>query len=368
MSAGVMTQRIAEAAPFSRLRISEPRLIESLTKDVRSMNAATRVLVRVLLFAVLLQLALSGEAHGQQSAPDDQVIRVNVELVQVDVQVLGKKTGRTVGSLGKEDFQLYEDGVKQQIVELSQGQLPLSVVLLFDLTASVQPVLKPLAAGALEALQHLKPEDEVAVMVYAASAQLLQDFTTDREQVVAAIEKASQMESSEAAFFNEAIFEASEQLGTGKNPRSRRTIIWLTDNVPNIPSEKEHTEKDAFREAFETGTVISALLERSAFSDFAMVTFSKNPMFAPMRQRNPPGDVYQYAERTGGDVMKSSKDEVSAKLAHLIDEIRTRYTLGYYPSVKQPKGKFCEIKLQIRAETRKREGRLLVRAKNGYYR
>ena len=332
------------------------------------MSTAIRVLVRVLLFAGLLQFALPGQARGQQSAPDDQVIRVNVELVQVDVQVMQKKTGRAVGSLSKEDFQLYEDGVQQEVAELSQGQLPLSVVLLFDLTASVQPVLKPLAAGALEALQHLKPEDEVAVMVYAATAQVLQDFTTDRERAVAAIEKASSMESSEAAFFNEAIFQESEQLGKATNPRSRRTIIWLTDNVPNIPADREHGEKDAFRAAFETGTVISALLERSAFSDLAMVTFSKNPMFAAMRKHNPPGDVYQYAERTGGDVTKSSKDEVSTKLAQLIDEIRSRYTLGYYPSVKQPKGKFCEIKLLIRAETQKREGRLLVRTKQGYYR
>jgi hypothetical protein len=157
-------------------------------------------------------------------------------------------------------------------------------------------------------------------------------------------------------------------LGKAKNPRSRRTIIWLTDNVPNIPSDREHGEKDAFRAAFETGTVISALLERSAFSDFAMVTFSKNPVFAAMRKHNPPGDVYQYAERTGGDVMKSSKDEVGTKLAQLIDEIRSRYTLGYYPSVKKSKGTFCEIKLQIRAETQKREGRLIARTKQGYYR
>jgi VWFA-related protein len=325
-------------------------------------------LVRVLLFAVFLQFTLAGRAQEQQGIPDDQVIRVNVELVQVDVQVLEKKTGRAVGSLSKEDFQLYEDGVQQKIAELSQGQLPLSVVLLFDLTYSVQPVLKPLAAGALDALRHLKPEDELAVMVYAASAQLLQDFTTDREQVVAAIKKASEMESSEAAFFNEAVFQASAQLSKARNPKSRRTIIWLTDNVPNIPSDREHSEEDTFREVFGTGTVISALLDRSAFSDFAIVAFSKNPMFALSRNHNPPGDVHKYAERTGGEVMKSSKEEVSAKLAQLIDEIRTRYTVGYYPSVKQPKGKFCEIKLQMRPETQKREGRLLVRTKKGYYR
>ena len=138
-------------------------------------------------------------AQASQDLTDDPIIRTNVELVQVDAQVLEKKTGRPVDSLGKEDFQLYEDGVRQQIAEMSQNQLPLSVVLMFDLTFTVHPVLKPLAAGALQALRHLKPEDEVAVMVYAASAQVLQDFTTDREQVVAANEKASEMESSQEA-------------------------------------------------------------------------------------------------------------------------------------------------------------------------
>jgi VWFA-related protein len=332
------------------------------------MSKTMRVSLRALLLAAVLPTAFLCRMQGQQIAEDDPTIRVNVELVQLDVQVLQKKTGRTVGSLTKDDFQLYEDGVQQQISQLSQNQLPLSVVLLFDLTFSVQPVLKPLAAGALEALNHLKPEDEVAVMVYAASTQLLQDFTTDREKAVAAIEKARDMESGDAAFFNEAIFQASAQLGKVKNRKSRRTIIWLTDNVPNIPSDHEHAEKDALREAFETGTVISSLLERSAISDFFIATFSKNPMFAPLRMRNPPGNVYKYAERTGGDVMTSSKEDVSAKLAQLIDQIRTRYTLGYYPSVKQPKDKFCQLKVQIAAEVQKREGRMLVRTKKGYYR
>ena len=95
--------------------------------------------------------------------------------------------------------------------------MPLSVVLLFDLTDSVRPVLKSLGEGALEALQHLKPEDEVTVMTYAASAQVLQEATTDRALAVAAIEKASRMESAEAAFFNEGIFQAAEQLTRGKN-------------------------------------------------------------------------------------------------------------------------------------------------------
>ncbi len=332
------------------------------------MSRTQLIVMKALLVSALLVFGLSAKAREQQNSSGEPVFRVDVQLVQLDVQVLEKKTGRPAGSLNKADFQLYEDGKPQQVAELSRDQLPLSVVLLFDLTFTVQPVLKPLAAGALEALQHLKPEDEVAVMVYSSTTQLLQDFTTDRNKVVAAIEKASDMESGEAAYFNEAVFEASEQLAKATDPRSRRTIIWFTDNVPNIPSAKQHSEKDAFREVLETGTVVFSLLERSAASDLFMVGFSKNPMFAPFRMHDPPGDVHKYAERTGGDVMKSSKEEVSAKLGKMIDEIRTRYTIAYYPTVKQPKGTFCKIKVRVRPETEKREGKMVVRTKTGYYR
>src|SRR5579863_1321347 len=177
----------------------------------KEMNAAMQALVRMLIFAVSLQFAMPCNAQEPQSTPDDTVIRVNVELVQVDVQVQKKKTGSPVGSLSKDDFQLYDDGVNQHIVTMSRDQLPLSVVLLFDLTYSVRAVLDPLAAGAMEALKHLKPEDEVAVMVYAGSAQLLQDFTTNREQVVAAIEKARAMKSGDPARSEEGVFRSEER-------------------------------------------------------------------------------------------------------------------------------------------------------------
>jgi VWFA-related protein len=318
-------------------------------------------------------------AWAQAPAPAEPVIRVTVDLVVVDAQVVHKKTGRPIGGLKREDFELFEDGVRQEIAAFSQDRLPLSIVFLFDLTDSVRPVLKPLASGALAALKHLKPEDETAVMVYAASAKLLQDFTTDRALTVAAIEKASEMDSDEPAFFNEGVFQAAAQAAKAKNPASRRVIVWLTDNVPNVPSDKRgnrksvsvdrlHTEVDALHELLESGTVVSSLLEFSAMSRTMTVLFTKNPIFAARRKHYPPGDVYKYAEQTGGQVMKSGKEEVAAKLADLIDQIRTRYSLGYRASADQPPGKFCEIKLNVSRDVVKREGQVVVKAKRGYYR
>ncbi len=246
--------------------------------------------MRWALLSAMLGIAAIAQAQF------DPVFRVSTDLVVVDTQVVSKKTGRTIGALKREDFILIEDGARQDIAFFSQNELPLSIVFLFDLTDSVRPVLKPLAAGALDALHHLKPEDETAVMVYAASTQVLQDFTTDRAATVAAIQKASEMHSDEAAFFNEGVYHATVQANKAANPSSRRVIVWLTDNVPNVPSEfmrkrfgssvpagTLHTESDAFQKLFETGTVVSSLVERSAMSDFFLVVQKKNPLLAAGR-------------------------------------------------------------------------------------
>jgi VWFA-related protein len=298
----------------------------------------------------------------------ESTFQVTTNVVVVDAQVVSKKTGRTIGALKKSDFEILENGEKQDIAYFSQNELPLSIVFLFDLTDTVRPVLKPLAAGALEALHHLKPEDETAVMVYDSTARLLQDFTTDRALTVAAIEKARDMTSDEEAYFNEGIYQAAAESDKAKNPGSRRVIIWLTDNVPNIPPAKIHTEADAYQKLFETGTVVSCLLERSAMSDTFLVLYTKNPLFGLSRKHAPPGDVYKYAAQTGGQVMKSSKADVATKLAELIDQIRTRYSLGYHPSRRQAAGTFCEIKVNLAPGIEKREGAALVKTKRGYYR
>src|SRR5262245_15354919 len=61
-----------------------------------------------------------------------EVVKVDVDLVKIDAMVLQKNTARIVGGLKKEDFLLYEDGIKQEVTHFSQDELPLSVVLAID--------------------------------------------------------------------------------------------------------------------------------------------------------------------------------------------------------------------------------------------
>jgi len=217
------------------------------------------------------------------------------------------------------------------------------------------------------------------VMVYAASTQVLQEATTDRALAVAAIEKASRMESEEAAFFNEGIFQAAEQLTKGKNPSSRRVIIWLTDDVPNVPSEREippwyrksiamdklHSQQDALKHVLQTSTLVCSLVKKSEQSAEGESRLMAHPA---ERMLHPPGEVYKYAAATGGQVIEFKQRELQQKLAMMIDDLRMRYSLGYHPSVQKPKGKYCAIKVKLTPEAKKTVGNVVVEARQGYYR
>lgn len=338
-----------------------------------------RTLAAVAIACWLLVTPVLPGIQDSTLTQEKSTYHVNVRLVQIDVQILNKKTNQIAGSLKQDDLQVYEDGVQQQISEFSQDKLPLSVILLIDLTDTVRPVLQSLSQSALVALQHLRPQDQVAVLVYSASTYLVQGFTTDRSLVAAAIDRAAHLGSPEAAFFNEAIYQAATYLSGVKNPDSRRVILWFTDNVPTTPSDEAkarrgeslagkelHTEKQALEQLFRTGTVVCTLLKRSRLSDDHDARYRAE--MATDRMMNPPGDVHKYAKATGGLVVESNDKTIPAKLAELIDDLRLRYTLGYSPSVAKPQGTFCTIKVELAPEVKKLQKDLVVEARQGYYR
>jgi len=159
--------------------------------------------------------------------------------------------------------------------EILHDRLPLSVVFLFDLTVTVRPILKPLAEGAKEVLAHLKPQDEVAIMVFSSHTQLVQDFTTDRSLAVAAIEKAAGMESKDGTFIHEDIYEAIDQAMKSPNSESRRVLVWLTDGTSNMENAiakrtmgKEaplrlHAKLESIDKLLHSPVVVAGLIDRS---------------------------------------------------------------------------------------------------------
>ena len=325
---------------------------------------------------ILCLCLLAYAAWGQDDAA---VFRTTSQLVLLDVQVLQAKTKTSTGGLEAKDFEVYENGARQEISVFGRERFPLSIVLLFDLSPSVRGVLRRLADSAQIALQHLRPEDEVAVMAYSASAQLVDGFTTNRRSTVNAIGRAAAMKSGEAAFFNEAVFQATRQLDQSRTPDSRRVILWLTDNFPDAPSAfmrshfgkslkgiPPHSEAEALRALHESGTVVTALLLKDPLAmTWAEALYAAE---APARLKYPAGNAHQYAEITGGVSPGLRGRNVEERLAEAIDGLRSRYTIGYRPKDTKPAGTFCPIRVALAsgAPIRPKEWKVLVR--QGYYR
>jgi VWFA-related protein len=340
----------------------------------------------LLLYASATTPGLAQE-NPQQAAISEQtaapVIRVSSQLVVLDVLVKNKKTGASIDKLEAKDFVVREDGVPQQITAFSRDMLPLSVVFLFDLTDTVRPTLKPLAEGASEILGHLKPPDQVAIMVFSSHTELLQDFSQDHSLAAAAIAKASDMKSGEGTFIHEDMYEAVEQAMKSTPAESRRALVWLTDGTANLENSFTqktigpgapphlHSKQEAMNKLLQSGVSVAALIDRSPATD-AFVAASFATPFAFMFGARV-GDINHYADMTGGPVLNTSKKEVAARLAELLDQLRARYTLGYVPSSAKPAGTFCKTEVTLAVNAYKEHGgfrksEAAVRARRGYYR
>ena len=324
-----------------------------------SLVSRARVAFILISLAAMPPAATPAQQQKKATADDDEVIRISSDLVVLDALVLNKRTGQSIGGLKTEDFELYDDGVKQQISYFGRDELPLSIMLLLDTSGSVRPIIEQVGDGALNALQQLKPEDEVAVMAFADHAMLVQGFTRDRPRIADKIKEASTaVELGRSTLLSEALYAAARHMPEATNPSSRRVIIVVTDNI--APPADDGTDREIYSELSESGSVVYGLIVRAGIGKVM------NVMTLGLLRA-----VNSYAEQTGGEVIGASKKEVAEKLGSIIARLRARYNLGYKPVNTSDEGKFRRIKLQLSptaaAAAAGRKEKPVVRTRQGYY-
>lgn len=297
-----------------------------------------------------------------RSENQDEPLKLRAELVVIDAQVLHKKTALPIDNLSREDFILYEDGVKQHISHFSRDKLPLSVIILFDVSGSIatdRNAVQRLLGGAYQAMNLLRPEDEVALMQFAEKATLVQPFTRDRDLVVKAVTRMDGR-GQYGTHIDEGILAAAEYMRSAANPDSRRAVIAVTDDVTvefrdrSTVTPMSRYEGQALRELYESGSVLCSLLYEPPETGYVEPYF-KN------------GVAKHLAEATGGISIKVAQADMLAKLSEMIRRLRARYTIGYSPSNTSTDGKFRKIKLSVTPEVEKREGSVALITRKGYY-
>ncbi|MEA2175649.1 MAG: Ca-activated chloride channel, partial [Blastocatellia bacterium] len=196
--------------------------------DTRQPSDSPRRLI--LNFLILLTLAIFPALARAQSSQDDEVVRVNTDLVVLNVTVTDAQ-GNYVHGLKAKDFKIFEDGREQPldtIAGFNVEETPFAAVLLLDTSGSMESRLTLARSAAIRFLDGLRDEDVAAIYRFDAKIEQVQEFSPGRDLP----EMAYSIRAKGMTALNDAIRRAA--LDLSGRAEKRHAIIVLSDGMDNF--------------------------------------------------------------------------------------------------------------------------------------
>ena len=306
-------------------------------------------------------------------AQDDDIISVDTSIVRVNVGVVNR-FGQPIKNLGKNDFALYEDGVKQNILRFEPTVAPFSVVMILDMSGSTLGFRQTIKTSAQRFIDALAPEDRVAIVEFYDKVNVLNDFSSDRKTLYHSIDVANGRGKTK-------LFKAMEvSLSKLSKERNRRkAVIVLTDGVDTETQNQDRSilsklEDSKMKDAIspETNGTLTNILNKADAQGVTVYPLAL-PTGDPARLADPlPIQIEMFsvarsrlkilADRTGGTLNAINRLEEMGKLyAQVAADVRSLYTIEYEPSNEKRDGKWREIKIEVN------KPQLISRTRPGYF-
>src|SRR5438270_1266035 len=184
-----------------------------------------------------LLFALTGGLLAQDS--DTIVFRSDVSLVRVDAQVVDRDN-RAITGLRATDFILREEGRPQQIRNFASENMPVDVLMLLDVSASMRPHVQRIADAAHEALRVLKDEDRIGIMVFDRSTRLRMPLRNSRNDVEREMNRLLDQETFRGGTdITRGLYDAATYMGRSGRRDARRAIVILTDDETQLNRDED---------------------------------------------------------------------------------------------------------------------------------
>jgi VWFA-related protein len=291
----------------------------------------------VTVLAALLAAVLAESFVGANGTPQAPVFRAGVESVYVDVFVT--RAGVPVLGLDASHFELKDDGRLQRPELLAVESVPLTTLLVFDVSDSVRGAkLQALRAAAGAFLAGLRPADEVGLVTFSEEVRSLARPTADKDRVRRALARLSARGAT-------AVWDALSVAMTVLPAASRSLVIVFSDGADNMSwLDASRVEAQAARS--------NALVHVVGLSEPSPV--GGEPAYVE--------DLRRVAELTGGRFWPAaSPARLTGAFRGIVEAMNTRYVLRYDPG---PAAKPGHHRIEVRVKGAKGD----VRARQGYWR
>lgn len=304
-----------------------------------------------LLVALISGLLVAHTVPGQnpvETAPDE-VVRIDANLVTIQAQVMDRN-GRFVTDLQKEDFQIFEDAVEQEVSFFSPVEESFTILFLMDVSGGMSPYLAELARAGNEFLSQLRPDDNLIVVSFCDEMRTRAELGPVKE--TRGVKKIKLRTCGRYTFVYDAVHHALKRM---QKVRGRKALVLFSDG---FSSEREATAKSTLREAEEQEALIYAVQFGSI--PLQPATERGNKSFNKAIE-NANDYMAGIAQKTGGRHYRVEDiADLKKTFGEVADELRRQYSLGYYPRKPLTKGQRRQIRVSVR-----RSG-LAVRARDSY--
>ena len=329
------------------------RIEQTKLSDTRTFFAGVKGMVP----AVVILLALAVSAFAQTADPAD-TIRIDSDLVNLQVSVLSHDPLKPATFLQQRDFQVFDDGRPQEISFFGAADAPFDLVLLLDLSGSTADKLKLVRKSSKGFVEASRPLDRIAVISFTDDIEIVSPLTSDHKALLRAIDD-MERPSGGTSFWDALryVFQAVVRQS------SRRTaVVVMTDGVDNaLPDVGGEGSRTTFEE-------LANIAERSEAIVFPVFLDTEKE---EVKRHRTPASAYvlaraqlaQLAEISGTTVHRADKvSDLETVYEQIIRDLGTVYSIGYRPANNTRNGKWHKVSVGLvdRPE-------LAARTRSGYY-
>jgi Ca-activated chloride channel homolog len=297
---------------------------------------------------VFLASVLAGAQAPPATLGRLAVFKSGVDVVNLAVTVTDPK-GRFITDLAEGDFQVFEEGVPQPLALFTREDLPVSLAILLDTSASMEQKLSQAQTAAIRFVRTLQSADEAQVLKFSQRAEVVQDFTSDKAQLESAIRTTTA--SGDTALYT-ALYVALKDLDRRHRDGElrRRAVVVLTDGEDTASSINDEQVLD--------------LARRTGIGVYGVGLYGDTP--AASKPLNPEQSTFFFSalgRATGGQAhFLKSVNQLDGVYDRLALELRSQYGLGYIPTNPARDGRWRRV--VVRTPDRLN---LDIRTKLGYF-
>ena len=313
--------------------------------------------IRFASFLCLVLFLVAGEIRAQDPM---ETIRIDSDLVDLKVSVLGLSPNVPAPLLEQNDFMVLEDGVPQEITFFAAADAPFDLVLLLDLSGSNSKNLKMIRNSAKRFIDAARDVDRIAIVSFTDQPALYSSFSLDRHKLKKSID---QMHDAIGGtnFWDSLDWVLEDLIGHSSGSR-RSAVVIMTDGIdnalPDVPGPGSRTPFEKLLENIRSSETIIFPIYLDTEEENVKRYHVPREAYAQARQQ-----LSLIASSCGTTMYRAAKlKDLDTVYPQVVRDLSTVYSIGYRPSNKLLDGKWRSVEVQL-----VNRPDLFARTKRGYH-